>query len=141
MSIGKKTGGRDFKVGNDGGPGRPKLPQEEREFRNATKVEIIDEFKSLWSRSEDEINAIMIDPACPAIRKFMAKAIHKAMVTGDMDHIDKILNRVIGKVKEEIDLTTKGSLHFQIVNLINNIEKEVSDGKESSPKEIEEIKK
>lgn len=146
MTWGKKTGGKDFAPGWEGGPGRPKLPQEVRDFRNATKVEIIEEFKMLWAMSEEELNHIVFDGGTtenktPAVRKFMAKAILKAINTGDMDHIDKILNRVIGKVKEEIDLTSKGSLHFQIVNLINNIEKEVSHGEESSPKEIEEIKK
>ncbi len=114
---------KPFKPGQSGNPnGRPRLSVEQREFRNAAKAEMIDEFKYLWSLTVSDLDEIANDELTPVVRLFMAKALLKAAATGDMIHIDKILDRTIGKVKDEIDLNTKGSFHLQLVKFINTIE-------------------
>ena len=128
MAKGHKTGGRDFLPGQSGNPkGKPKLTPEQREFRSAAKNEIIEEFKYLWSLPIEEIQEIAapeeeIFGNTPLIRIAIAKALLKAAQTGDMHQLNQILDRVIGKVKEEIDHNVKGNIHVQLVDLINNLE-------------------
>lgn len=164
MAKGFKSGGRDFVEGNPGGPGKPPLSQELRDFRNAAKTEVIEEFKYLWSLTESELVQIVnnkkksseyddddlselpkIENGVPAIRKFMAKAILRAVKYGEMYHIDQILNRVIGKVKEEVDLNHKGSFHKQVVDFIVTIqddktEREVNSGNQKDSQKKNKIK-
>lgn len=109
--------------GNPGGPGRPPLSLEARQFRTAAKQEIIEEFKYLWAMTEAELKEV-IDPdnSEPMIRKRIAGMI----LSGDFR---ELLDRTIGKVKEEIDLNHKGSLHMQVVTMIMEAEgKEIANG-------------
>ena len=39
MAKGKKTGGRDFELGNAGGPGQPPVPSDLVEARKINKIE------------------------------------------------------------------------------------------------------
>ncbi len=145
----KKTGGKNFEPGISGNPnGRPPLPKEIRDFRNAANKEIIEEFKFLWSLTESELLEIIrnkegnykdqlgdeidlkdveIENQVPAIRKFMARAILRAVRSGDMYSINPIFDRVIGKVKEQIDLNANVSTHKMIVEYIKKIESETED--------------
>lgn len=156
----KKTGGRDFVKGQSGNPaGKKPLPLTLRDFAKAAKAEIIQEFKDLWSCTEDELKEIIgivkekdiydgdyVDKFnrnrdtsndVPAVRKFIARAILISIQTGDMHHIDRILDRVIGKVKEEVDVNHH-SFHKQLVDFLNtdtdHNKMEVHNGKESNKK-------
>lgn len=133
MAKGKKTGGKNFEPGESGNPnGRPPLTLEQREFRNAKTKEIIEEFKFLWSLKEDELKQITEDPNTPAIRKAIAHNIFSAASGkwGGGYSLQFILDRTIGRVKEEIDHNLKGNIHVQLVDIINKLEgKEDNDGK------------
>lgn len=132
MSKGRKTGGRDWKPGESGNPKGPTpLPLEVREFRKAARAEIIEEFKYLWSMTEQELRDI-INPEndVPMIRK----AIARQLLGGELE---EVLNRVIGKPKEEIDLNHNGSIHGRIVALMSRIEKK--NGEEA--RHVDENKK
>jgi hypothetical protein len=155
MARGKKTGGRDFQPGVSGNPkGKPPLPQEIRDFRNAAKEDVIHEFKYLWSLTDYQLEEVAgikvsigsdgreteekVENDTPALRKAFAKIILKAIKQGNMFEIDKILDRVIGKVKEEHDHNLKLNIHKQIVDLIDETEeknKEDQSGKETSEEE------
>lgn len=153
--MARRGPGRPFKKGLSGNPGgRPSLPPEARKFQTAAKAEIIEEFKFLWSLTETELIDIIrtkdggykkqlteysdvnedieIENHIPAVRKFIARAIIKAVRSGDMHHIGMILDRVIGKVKDEIDLNSKVSLHKRIVDLMLKIEGGGSFGDEEN---------
>jgi hypothetical protein len=122
MAIGKKTGGRVFQKGVSGNPnGRPRLPQELRDFRLAAKKDIIEEIKNLWSLTDKELKKITIENNDePAIRKRLADMI----LNGDLK---EVLDRTIGKVKEEIDVNTNISFHKRVVDFINQIEDGTSE--------------
>jgi len=108
---------KKWKPGQTGNPnGRPKLTLEQREWRQASKQMLLDEFKYLWAMSESELEQISAhDNDQPMIRKMLARQ----MLSGSTE---EVLNRVIGKPKEEIDLNNRGSIHFQLTKLIEEIE-------------------
>lgn len=154
---GIKTGGRDWVPGQSGNPnGQPKVPLKLREFQSMAKKEIVEEFQYLWSMTESDLLEIIrikpgnyedqpggakpdleknieIENGVPAVRKFIARAIMKAVRTGDMTHIDQILNRVIGKVKEEIDLNSNMSFHRRLMKAMNELDE--GDKKDESDNE------
>lgn len=133
---------KPFKPGQSGNPGgRPKLPEDVREARTFNKIECERVLNKFLTWPLEDLAAFVSDKKSPVLEALVARILLEGVKRGDHVRLEWVMQRLIGKVKEEIDLTTKGSLHFQVVNLINNIEKEVSNGEESSPKEIEEIKK
>lgn len=152
MAKGFKTGGRDFKPGQSGNPnGAKPLPPEVRQFRNAAKKDVIEEFKYLWSLPIEELKSIagrfvyksqkeegdddgqgggewVYKPGeageVPIIRVAIAKALLKAAQTGDIHSLNQILDRVIGKVKEELDLNhgLQDSFHSKVVDMIEKLD-------------------
>ena len=85
---GKKTGGRDFQKGKPGGPGRPPLSQVERDVAEATRRELAEAMQG-------EI---------PRIRMAVKAAMGKA-AQGDFHLLDRLLDRIIGKVPQRTELT------------------------------------
>lgn len=155
---GKKTGGRNFAKGQSGNPnGRTPLPQEVREFREAARKDVVEEIKYLWSLSISDLNQIIGKPKkfnengeeeetaeeeenkTPALRVAIAKVIVNAARDGNMFNLDRILDRVIGKVKEEVDLNhgLQDSFHSKVVDLIEQLD---SKGGRNGHKEIDQEK-
>lgn len=152
MARGKKTGGKDFQPGVSGNPnGRPPLTQEVRDFKNATKAEIIAEFKYLWSLTEEQLQEVCgvtvsygedgrevetkLPNDTPVIRKAIAKSFLKAIKHGSLFDLNIILDRVIGKVKDEdSDQNKKGNIHLMILEVIEAIEQ-----KNKEQRNVEEI--
>lgn len=108
MARGKKTGGRDFVKG---GPqpanrGRKPLPPDLKAATELTKSNLKGLLnKYLWM-SKPEMQAVIKDHNTPMIEIVIASIVFKAAVQGDEKRLDFILTRLIGRVKEEIDLTT-----------------------------------
>lgn len=101
-----------FKPGQSGNPnGRPPMPKEINRFKKLT-IEELEELGSVLMRStKAEIDDILKDPAESQIRVIVAKALMLAASEGNFNMLDSILNRVIGRPKEKIDLTvTKPSI-------------------------------
>ena len=104
----KKTGHR-FQAGNPGGPGRPKLadPQLSDFSRNLTKTTIIAMLSQMLDASEDELELVLKDRKVPAIKKAIASVIAACIKGGDYQRLEMLLNRTIGKVKDEAIIETK----------------------------------
>src|SRR3990167_2506631 len=118
----RKVNGLMWPKGVSGNPkGKTPLPLEIREFRKASKQDIIEEFKYLWNMTEPDLTAIKDDPTQPIIRV----AIAKKLLGNDLDGV---LNRVHGMPKEEIDINGSMSFHSKIVHLAQEIES--GNGKE-----------
>jgi len=117
LAKGKKTGGRDFAKGghqpaNRGRP--PSLPIDLKMANDLTKTKLRGILnKYLWM-AHDEINLIIETKSAPMIELVVAQIIVKAAVQGDSFRLNFILERMVGKVKEEIDLNT---YHSKLQNM------------------------
>lgn len=106
MAKGKKTGGRNFAPGNKLG-GRPPTPPELKAARRLTKTA----FEALINRhlwaNDDELAATLEDPAVPAVEKLLASILAEGIRVGDAGRMEWIAQRLIGKVKDVVELETK----------------------------------
>ncbi len=101
---GPKTGGRDFAPGNPGGPGRPPLPPALKEAKRLTKTsleEIVNKY--LWLSLED-LEKSKDDKTLVTVEAGMCAIIHKGRTTGEWSGFEWIAQRLIGKVKDQIDI-------------------------------------
>lgn len=109
MAKGKKTGGRDWKKGGyqPKNRGRPNVPADLREATKLTKANLEGMLnKYLWMPRSRIESVLQKDTNLPMIEYMIANIVTRAAVHGDTKRLDFILNRIIGKVKEEIDINT-----------------------------------
>lgn len=102
MTWGRKTGGRDIKPGEVRNPnGRPRLPEELKKARKLTA----DKFEMAVNRflfgTKEEIAEASRNPETKVIDLLIASILHKAIVGGDEKRLQFVLDRLIGKVKDE----------------------------------------
>jgi len=104
VATGRKTGGRDFKKGknwNGNRNGRPPLPAAIKELRKLTTKELVERINKYLYLSKrelkDGITRDDIEVLDLCIRSSLVKCIEK----GDYWMLDKMLERLIGKPKDE----------------------------------------
>ena len=109
MSDKPKTKSHLCQPGNPGGPGRPKLidPKVSDYKRNLTKAAVVSALSDMLECSEEELDAILADKKVPALKKAMASVISVCIKSGDYQRLEMLLNRTIGKVKDEAFIETK----------------------------------
>ena len=107
MAKGKKTGGRDFKPGQSGNPaGYPGLPKDIRDARKLGQIELERTVNRLIYMTSDELTAVITDTSVPMFDKILAQILCQASDKGDQARLDFILNRVVGKVQDRVEVTT-----------------------------------
>lgn len=100
-----KTGGRDFKPGNPGGPGRPKLMPELKSIPHLKADEcrrIIAKFSRMTLAEVQEFSE---RSDVPMIQLVVAKIYLKAAQDGDQSRLNFVFDRSIGKVQDKIEVT------------------------------------
>lgn len=120
MSIGKKTGGRNFKKGQSGNPkGRTPIPPEAREAlkiqRVLTKERINEVFDRLTSMDFKEF-VQLLDPktgANPNVLDAMVAGQIKAIIDGNSTPLALMLDRKIGPVKQKVELSGTMSMRLE----------------------------
>lgn len=107
MAKGKKTGGKDFPKGVSGNPkGSPGLPKDLRDARRLGQLELERAINRLIYLSRAELRAVIENPDTPMFDITIASIIAQAAQKGDQQRLDFILTRVIGRVKDQIEITT-----------------------------------
>lgn len=93
-----------FPKGKSGNPdGRPPLSPDAKALKKLTQ-ESLEEIGDLILRADKPaLSIIAASTTEPAIRVIYAKAALNAMVKGDVQNLEVILNRCIGKVKERTE--------------------------------------
>lgn len=86
--------------------GRTAVPKDLREAMELTKARLRGMInKHLWM-TQHQLKTAMQNANTPMIELLVGSIIHKALVEGDQKRLDFILDRMIGKVKEEVDIKT-----------------------------------
>lgn len=103
MAKGKKTGGKDFKPGH--GMGRPKLPEEIKQASNLTLAESRAKLSKFLYLTMDELEAVLRDKSMPVMDMWIARIALMGLKAGDYQRLNFMFDRLIGKVKDQVDLT------------------------------------
>lgn len=96
--------GRPFKKGNPGGPGRPRSPKHIKRLAKLTREEAKQLFVELMHKSQREIEEICADKDRTVLELAVAKVALEAVKGGDISRIGFMLDRTIGRVKEEVEI-------------------------------------
>lgn len=117
----KKVPGRPFKKGVSGNPnGRPRLPDEIKEARALTQSALHKTINELIHCSRDELALKLKDPQTTMLQLMIGSIISQATQKGDQLRLNFVLDRLIGKVKEDINLS--GGVHFNLVERAKELE-------------------
>ncbi len=103
--VKRKRGGKLFVKGVSGNPkGRPKLDPDLKAIENLTKDELRKIVSRLSRMSEPEVIELMQNTATPILERSVAATLLKSVEFGDPIRLDRLLDRAIGKVSDEIKL-------------------------------------
>lgn len=106
MAKGKKTGGRDFKPGQKvPGCGRPALPPDVREAKALQRNEVQILLTQMLEMDRSELQTIVNNPKEKAIRGLVASIVLHGIKKGDQMRMNFLLDRIVGKVKDEMEHT------------------------------------
>lgn len=107
MAKGRKTGGRDWKPGQTGNPnGGPGLPGDLKAARKVNQVELERTINRLIWMDHTELTALIALPSTPMFERFVANIIAIGADEGDERRMEFILQRIIGKVQDRIEVKT-----------------------------------
>lgn len=108
MARGKKTGGRDFPAGNKANPkGGGALSPDIKKIRRLTTEEVHYVGSLVLSRDMETIDKIANDPKQPALRAWIAEIVASGHRGGNVNKFNALLDRLIGKVSDKVDITVK----------------------------------
>lgn len=85
--------------------GRPKLPEEVRAMKEASIEQLIVSYHKFAFTDLKELN---LNPPVNLIEQGVRQTISNFANTGEVDHIARLWDRVLGKPMESIDVTSKG---------------------------------
>jgi hypothetical protein len=112
MAIGKKTGGRNFVKGQSGNPrGRLPIDPELRAVKEMTPSYVRKVISKFMAMNRDELTVVVKDPKTPMFEVTVASILTKSLQTGDYTRLNFLLERSIGKVKDEIETTNKHTIY------------------------------
>lgn len=98
---------KPFKAGHPGGPGRPVDPPELKAIKGMTKAELEILFHKILAAKPEELNNFN----GTVLEKWLASIIYQGIKSGDYGRLNPFLERLFGKVKDEIS----GDIGFKIV--------------------------
>ena len=115
-----------WKKGESGNPkGRPKKPVLQMKVIGYKLAEINDTIQLMCSMNAEELKTIWENPNATILEKTIASALRKGIEKGNLDSVETLLNRVYGKPKEKMDITTDGeklnqpSIQIEIITTID----------------------
>lgn len=95
-----------FKPGQSGNPGgRPKLPDDIKEARKLNQIEFERVANTYLWQTPEEFHKALASKSTKMIDLMVARIIELAVEKGDHQRLEFLLARMIGKVKEQIDVT------------------------------------
>lgn len=106
MARGKKTGGRCIQKGQVLNPrGAPSIKKDVLEIRQMAYGETVKTIWKHWGSTEAQLKAIMKDPTTTAGEMLLCSIIMRAITKQDILRANFLLDRLIGKVKVDIEIS------------------------------------
>lgn len=94
-----------FKPGQSGNPGgKVKLPEDIREARKLNQHELERIINKYLYMDRESVKAAISNPATPMMELMVASIVAQAAQKGDHQRLDFVLNRLVGKVRDQIDV-------------------------------------
>lgn len=94
-----------FKRGISGNPnGRPKLDAQTKRIRTLTNEQLKDMGDEILLGTRKKLQGMLEDPECTPLKCWIANVALKGIQSGDMGSLNELLNRLIGKVKDTVDV-------------------------------------
>lgn len=88
------------------GPGRPKLYNTEKGAKIFNQMDLLRHCNDLIQMGQTDLLKVAKDPNEPAIRVAVASVLLHGIKKGDQARLEMILNRMVGKVRDIVDLTS-----------------------------------
>lgn len=96
---------KPFLPGQSGNPsGRPKVDPEIKKLRDLTKEQFKEIAEFIIQGDATTLREYKTRPGVTVLQQWIASVAITAIQRGDMASLDKLLDRLIGKVKEQVDL-------------------------------------
>jgi len=105
---------KPFEKGNSGGPGRPALPKELKEIKNATKEKLYNCFFKYQTLTDNEVLEIKASGNLTLLEQGILKSLEEFKKSGDYLIIKYPLDQIIGRARESLDLNTGGNVQLVI---------------------------
>lgn len=108
MPKGKKYGGRDFQPGNPGGPGRPKASLELKGQPRLTRESYSVTLNKIAHKTPEELIQMLSKEnrnKYTMLELWIANVVKIGYEKGDMMRLESILNRAIGPVKQQLEVS------------------------------------
>jgi hypothetical protein len=104
---GKKTGGKNFPKGVCPNPsGRPPMPEHLKKARKMNTIECQEILDRIIKMSMGEIKDLATSSEAPALEMMLAKIVLEAILRGDHGRADFVLDRLIGRVTNHVNVVT-----------------------------------
>lgn len=95
-----------WKKGESGNPsGRPKDPPGLKRLKNLSREELVEVGNLVIKGNLDALRLVARDKDATALKTMIAAVCVKVIERGDMQSLDILLNRLIGKVKDEVEVS------------------------------------
>jgi hypothetical protein len=96
-----------FKKGVSGNPnGRPPLNPIQRALKNLTIETYREVIETVCTGNIDNLKSMVEDPKTSALQVGIARAFLKAMQAGDYAVIERIAERIVGKIPDELKVSS-----------------------------------
>lgn len=116
-----------FKPGQSGNPnGRPPAPATIRAMKSWNQVKFAELLNEYVELTQDQLAEKLKSGGCTMLEEMIMSIMLHAKKKGDHQKMEFLLNRLIGKVPNEIDVTTKGDKLPSVMILPSN-GRELSD--------------
>jgi hypothetical protein len=98
------------------------VPDDLRQAKKLNKQEIERIFNHYLYSPIGDLMAAVKDPMKPTIEVLVISVLLSAIRKGDHDKLNFVLERLLGKVKDNVDVTIRKSFHEQCVDFIESVE-------------------
>jgi hypothetical protein len=104
-----------WKPGQTGNPnGRPPLPKDVKELKKLTQIELEKALNEMLYLNKEQLAQVNKDPESTMLQRLIASIITFGVNKGDHQRLSFLIERLVGKVKDTVELSGKDGGPIQI---------------------------